>query len=251
MATKLHELLAVNGNQQQQADKTRTDLAVTFEKKEHLFGAKIISYLEDKEGAATVTESQSDIQTTVRKELNWLSPILAKSLDVAFQVAKANTGAKADVIIEGSDTPLLRDVPVTSLMELEKRGKEFRDLVLTIPTLDPAKGFSADPNKGAGIYAARPITAKRTKKVLKVLTLAQATDKHPAQAKEYTEDDPIGTITTLEWSSKITPAEKAAMLDRADQFIRAVKQARSRANDFTVDQTVKIGDAITGFVFGQ
>lgn len=248
---KLHELLAVNTNLGAQAAKTRTDLMATFKNKTHHFSEKQVSFQPFGEGQPPVVESQLDLQTTVRKELEWLAPFVYKAVDTAYQVAEANTQARADVILDDG-TVLLKNVPATSLLELEKRAKELHDFVSSIPTLDPAKGFAADPQRGDGIYRARDDHKKRTKKVTKVLTLAQATEKHPAQAQTYVEDEPIGDIVTLEWSGLLTVADKGDMLSRVEDFTRAVKQARSRANDLTVDtRDQKIGQRITDFIFGQ
>ena len=85
------------------------------------------------------------IQTTVQKELGWIKGHMAKALDASFQVAEANTKARADVVLEDdAGTVLLKDVPATALLELEKRAVEIQQLVASIPTLDPAKGFTPD-----------------------------------------------------------------------------------------------------------
>ena len=246
---KLHELLAVDGNLKSQADKTRTELMNTFEKKTHHFTEKTVTFKPFEEGADTVTESQLDIQTTVTKELKWLSDFLIKSLDVSYQVAEANTIARADVILDDGNI-LLSRVPATSLLELEKRMKELHDFVVAIPTLDPSKGFRPDPDRGSDIFKARQEDKTRTKKIQKPLTLAPATDKHPAQVQLVTEDIPVGTITTLEWSGLITVAAKGDMLYRVESLTRAIKQARSRANDSYVDTSAqKIGAELIGYVF--
>src|SRR5690348_10944471 len=107
--TKLHELLAAEGNLETQATKVRADLANTFEKKRHLFEEARVVFTPNTEGASSQTESQSDIQTTVKKELNWISPILAKALDASYQIAEANTLARADVVLDDdSETVLLK-----------------------------------------------------------------------------------------------------------------------------------------------
>ena len=69
---KLHELLAIESNLETQAAKVRADLANTFEKKRHLFEEKRLLFTPNTEGAQVVTEQQTDIQTTVQKELAWV-----------------------------------------------------------------------------------------------------------------------------------------------------------------------------------
>jgi hypothetical protein len=54
----------------------------------------------------------------------------------------------------------------------------------------------------------------------------------------------------LEWSSLITPALKADLLERSEALFRAITQARSRANDIEVDaKSHKIGKVLLGYVF--
>lgn len=248
---KLHELLAIDSNLEAQSTKCRNELSATFDKKRHLFGSKKITFTSTDEGAQPVTEEQSDIQSTVRKELEWLSGILAKSIDTSHLIAIANTSAKADIVTEDGVT-IAKDVPATSLLELEKRIAEIKAVINVVPTLDPAKGFSLDTSAGEGIFKAREVKKSRTKKKMTPVVLYAATKEHPAQVKEVTEDVAIGSILEQEWSSLITPADKANMLDRCEILLRATKKARSRANDFEIDATGnKIGASMLTYVVGK
>ena len=246
---RLHELLAVDGNLKAQADKTRAELTNTFEKKQHHFTEKTVSYKPYEEGALPTVESQLDLQTTVPKELKWISEFLIKSLDVSYQVAEANTVARADVVLEDGKT-LLSQIPATSLLELEKRAKELHDFVSAIPTLDPAKGFRLDPDRGSDVFKAREDRKTRTKKIQKHTVVVPPTKEHPAQVALVTEDVPVGDITTLEWSGLITVAAKGDMLSRVEMLTRAIKKARSRANEAEISATSnKIGADIINYVF--
>ncbi len=239
---KLHELLAVNSNLDGQVNKVVTDLTGVFTGKRHLFEEKTVTFQPLQEGAPAVPESRSDIQTTVAKELGLAFATVAKGIDLGYQIDTANTTAVADIVTEDGDV-LLKGAPATFLLQLEKRLAAVTNLIGAIPTLDPAKAFSADTNKGPGIYIAREVLKNRTKKVKKVLQAAPATDKHPAQVAVYDDDEVIGTIREQEWSSMVTPATKAALLDRCEILQRAVKKARSRAND---TEATQVGNKIGG-----
>jgi hypothetical protein len=119
---KLHELLATNNNLSGQAQKTRTDLQATFAGKRHLFEEKRVTFTPNDEGALPKTEAQSDIQSTVTDEVEWISKILDRSLDAAYNIDMANTHAKSDVVLE-DDAVVLKDAPATFLLQLEKRLK--------------------------------------------------------------------------------------------------------------------------------
>jgi hypothetical protein len=246
---KLHELLAAESTVKTQADKCRSDLLNTFEKKRHLFGEKVVTFLPNTDGAPAVTEEQSDLQTTVKTELKWIGDIWSKALDAAFQIAHSNMGARADVVLDDG-TVLLSAVPATALLELEKRAGEIHGLVSAIPTLDPAKGFKEDPDRGVGVYRARDDNRVRTKKITRPMVKYEATKEHPAQVDLVQEDVAIGTIRAQEWSGLITPGDKADMLARAEELRRALKTARSRANEAPA-ATETVGAKVFGFVFRQ
>lgn len=250
MPKRLHELLAVEGQLKGQAEASRKDLRNTFEKKRHLFEEKRVTYQPDGEGVAATVETQSDIQTGVVTELGWIAGIWTKALDASYAIASANRWATADVILDNG-TVLLREVPATALLELEKRAGEMQELLSAIPTLDPAKGFTLDTARGANIYQAREVRKKRTKKTFVPLVLAAATKEHPAQVKEGYEDLPVGTLVEQEWSSLLTPAQKGVLLERVEELRRAVKQARQRANDYPLsdDKLPRCGEALFGYVF--
>lgn len=247
-APTLHELLAVETHLENQANKTRTELAATFEKKRHLFEEKSVTFTPLAENARVETTIQSTIQTTVKEELDWLTPYLTKALDASLQVAEANTQARADIVLETGETIALA-VPATALLELEKRVAEVKTLVEAIPTLDPAKGFQSDVSHSKRAFKARDIRKPRTQKVKEVLVASPATEHHPAQTHVFDKDVVIGHTEEMEWSSLITPADKADLIGRVEIVSRAVRAARSRANNITVDQTKRIGGALLSYVF--
>lgn len=246
--TKLHELLAVESNLENQAAKCRSDLTATFEKKRHLFEEKRVTFTPAGEGTIPVTETQSDIQTNVNKELDWVQTHLVKALDASYQVAEANTVARADVVLEDdAQTVLLTGVPATALLELEKRVAEIAALITAVPTLDPAKGFVKDDSRN--LYRAREVNKTRTRKEKKVFIKYEATKEHPAQTELLDQDVNVGTIQEQEWSGLVTPAEKAELINRVEMVARAVRRARSRANDVEVDTKKKIGNRLLSYIF--
>jgi hypothetical protein len=250
--TKLHELLAVETSLENQANKVRTDLANTFEKKRHLFEEKRTVFYPLGEHEKPVTETQSDIQSTVAKELAWVQPFLTKALDASFQVADANTRAVADIVLDDEkETVLATNVPATALLELEKRCAEIHAFALAIPTLDPAKGFRPDEQRGAGFFQAREVNKNRTKKDVKVIVKYEATKEHPAQTELMPVDVVTGKIQEQEWSGLMTPSEKAEVISRVEMLSRAVRRARSRANEIEVNTRLKIGAPLLKFVFGN
>ncbi len=247
---KLHALLAIEGQLKGQAAKTRTDLKATLEKKRHLFEQKRVTFQPHEEGAAAVTETQSDIQSTIPQELAWIAGIWGKALDVSYQVAELNTQARADVVLDDGRI-LLKNVPATALLELEKRAGEIQDLIVAIPTLDPAKAFQPDEHAGKHVFVAREVKKQRTKKMQRPIVLYEATKEHPAQVQLLSEDVPIGWVTEQEWSGLISTTRKGELLERAEELRRAIRTARTRANDRALEptETPTCGAAIFAHVF--
>jgi len=247
---KLHELVAADRSIKGQAEKLRLELQSTFDKRRNLFAQKIITMTPLGEGLEVETREHTDIQSTVADEITWLlNTILIKNIDSGYAIDHFNKLAVADITMEDG-TVLAKDVPATALLQLEHRLKEVSELIKTIPTLDPAMGFVPDPSMGPNIYKAREIVKPSTKKEQHPLVMAEATKEHPAQVQLVTEDVKVGTIREQQWSSLITPAIKADLLERAENLFRVVTQARSRANEQPADvKTYKIGEALLKHIF--
>lgn len=239
MAKKLFELLVVEGQLKSQSKTLLNELATTFRSKRHLFEEKRVSFLSNDEsaGSTPVIEEQKDIQSTVNEELKWFTEQWTKALDVSYQVAEGNTKARGNVVLDNGQT-LLSDVPATALLELEKRAAELQELLSSIPTLDPAKSFQPDEQKGNGYYKAREVRKTRTKKVQEGIVLYPATEEHPAQTQLISVDKPVGTIIEQEWSGMITPARKADLLAKVEEVRRALKAALHRANAVEMPETL-------------
>lgn len=247
--SKLHELLAVEKDLHGQADACRADLKGTFEKKAHHFTKKVVTLKSLKDSVSDKVESQLNLETTVRKELKWIAEKLAKAIDLGHHIDIANITAASDVVLEDG-TILLKSVPTTSLLRLQHRVTEVRDLVHAIPTLDPAKNFVEDRSEGDDIYKADPAERRLGEKQFRFIVMVPPTDKHPAQVKELMEDVPISISLTQEWSSLLTVGGKGDMLDRVEDVLRAIKKARARANEMEIDvRQNKIGDAVLGYIF--
>lgn len=245
---KLHELLAIEGNYKAQYVKTRKDLAEAFSKKRHLFTGKLTTFVPNNPDLPSVTEETTELQTTVQKELEWVVDLWSRSIGASIGIALANTGTTASVEVEGN-LNFLSSLPPTALLDLEKRLNEIRAFAEQIPTLDPAKSFKPDLDKPGKVYVSADDVRIRTKKENKVLVLSPATKEHPAQTQLVTEDVPVGKIVTKEWSGMITPAEKSDILGRADILIRAVRAARSRANDTAATIATEQGVKILRYIF--
>ncbi len=60
----------------------------------------------------------------------------------------------------------------------------------------------------------------------------------------------MAKIEEEEWSSCLTIGQKAQLFENAENILRAIKKARSRANDFETNTDIRIGSVLTKAIFG-
>jgi len=242
---KLHEVIAVEEDRRGRARKIVQEATTTFKSKQGHFIEQIVRVKPIEEGTSESIEGHKTMDETVNKKLDYVGKTVSDYLDAFYQKEKTNTLAKSDVVLSDGTT-ILRDVPATALLGLERELNELRKLYDSIPTLEPGLVWNPVPDKGADIKVTES-SKVRTKKKFVPLVLAQATKEHPAQVKEGYEDLPVAEVVTTTYSSKYTPAEKSSILDRIDMLKTAVKSARMRANTAEADNT-KIGKTIFNFI---
>jgi hypothetical protein len=169
---------------------------------------------------------------------------LVELFDLAATRDYGNCVAKADIEVDGR--ALMKDVPVTHLLFLEKRLDDLMTFVRKLPTLDATENW--DFNAAQDLYATAPVQTARTKKIARALVLYEATKEHPAQVKEITEDVQAGTWSTIKYSSALPLQRRNEMLRRAEELSKAIKFAREKANSTEVTEQ-KVGRALLQYLF--
>jgi hypothetical protein len=193
-------------------------------------------------GEQRPSESQK-VQLRAADVLGQLAEELTRHWDLALWRDEGNTRARADVVVDGQT--LLRDVPATFLLFLEKQLHDWRTAVTKLPTLATDQSWIYDD--ATGLHRTEPVRSVSTKKVLRNHVLAKATDKHPEQVKTYEEDVPVGDWTTVRLSGALTVPQQRALVERLDTLADAVKTAREQANLVEVDE-VRAGEALFGYL---
>lgn len=244
---KLHEVLAVEGTVVAAADQLVKDTSDKFGK-DHFFTAEVKTLKMLTDSPANLAEeiaarSERALTTTVRETLEFMFQVWERAEDVLFQKNLTNTTAFGDIEYRGK--VIATGVPVDELMGLEARLGKLRNQVLVrMPTLDASKVWAQDVNERPGVFVAPAEVTTKTSKTMYPVVLAPATDKHPAQVKEATKDEVVGTFQIIRRSGAATAVQKSEMLLAIDDLIAAIKQARMRANNVDVKPS-KIAKAIT------
>lgn len=248
---KLHEVLAAEKTVIAARTKLLEETRNKFSKPENFFSghATTLKSTEDTTGKPQLLameregSSQKAVPTNVKDTMEYFLKFWGKAEDLLYQKNLSNQSANADVYFRGA--VLLENVPIDELMGLETRLTELRGLFTLIPTRDASKEWVPDENKGAGFYKTpAPDVSSKTAKTIDFITLAPATDKHPAQVKEFSKDIIVGSIEKVYFTGAATAAQKAELLDVTDELIVEVRQARQRANAIDA-QTGTIADKIS------
>jgi len=183
------------------------------------------------------------LQIRVQEVLDGVVGPLTRLLDLTATLDAGNQIATANVVVDGET--ILADVPVTTLLTLEKKLVDFNTFVSSLPVLDASETWHWDPAVEA--FRTEPSKKTRTKKIPRNHEKAPATDKHPAQVEVYYEDTVVGDWSTTLSSGAITEARRRELVAQVAKLQAAVKVAREQAN-MTEVADVKIGAAIFDFL---
>lgn len=252
--TKLHEILAVEGTKEGYFKNAIPEMVNLFKNKASHFNGfqRTLELFGEETPEKTAYEAaESEFQqltTSVPEELdNYLNKVVGDYLDVSYSKDEANTRAFADIIIDGN--VLLTKVPATTLLGLENKLKQLRQVYEMIPTLQPGTNWVKAPDLGKFVWRdSNPEVRTKTKKSFDFKVLVPATDKHPAQIEKWDTTESIGVFTKDRWTAMLSVYEKSELLGRFDKLMSAVKQARQRANEVEIDLTKSIGSKIFDYL---
>ena len=243
--TKLHSIIAIEKTAKSEGEKAITAAYQTIQKEPVLSGISRTYQPRDDDGDVLPPES-TKVQFSVEDAFASVAAGMERLFDITLTKDFGNCSAMANVVVDGK--VLLKDVPATYLLFLEKKLVDMKTLVSKAPVLDPANNWSEDATQSAGVWASDEVKTTKTKKIPRNHVKAPATDRHPAQVDVYYEDVIVGDWTTKKFSGAITPARKAELLRRVNTLSDAVKIAREEANSAEVTGR-KAGSEIFGYLF--
>lgn len=239
---KLHQLLALHKQAFSNGEGALTRAYQDSQKAALLAGVTKTYEPVDDNGQRLPSEG-TKLQLRVPVLLRTAVPALVRQFDVQATVDAGNQLAKANVVVDG--VTILFNVPVETLLFIEKKLNTLVEVIGKLPTLDEAEDWDDAGDKLS--FKSKPLEKTRTDKVPERFEKAAATEKHPAQVEILYLDKVVGTWTTVKFSGGIRASRKADLLVRLDKLREAVKIARSEANSTEVDDQ-KIGQAVFDFL---
>lgn len=255
---KQHELLAFESDVNNKAN-------LVFNETLKLFGTSdkfdefTKTYQAYEDGDKDIPEtSQKKMTTTVKSRIKYTAQALTKSINTLISKEKTNQVAKADIVVyddEGNvEATLATNVPVSALLQLEKRLTDIRRAYATIPTVSTEVHWTSGVNMdGEECYAQAEIKTVRTR--TDVITESfnpnpTADIKFKLEPRDKKVTTPVGEYTTVNKTGRVTPKDKADILERFDKVLAAVKIARSKANAVDVIEEKDVGREVFKFING-
>ena len=203
------------------------------------------SYTPKDEDGEQLPPEATSVQVKVKQVLLDVQSHMTTLFDTVATKDFANCHAKADITVDGN--VLMKAVPATYILFLEKQLAELLAFVKRVPMLDASEVWHYDANQDC--YATPPVETIRSKKVMQRLIAAEATKEHPAQVHLYQEDVPAGRWKTIKFSGAIPASELNAMIARIEKLQQAVKFAREEANRAEV-KVQTAGEPLLTYIFG-
>lgn len=243
--TRLNQIIAIEKGTKARTTRDLTDAHHALQKQALLNGISRTYQPDDEMGEKFPSET-SRVQVRAKDLMKRTQEVLSELFDVTATKDETNCNARADVVIDGKK--ILSQVPVTSLLFLEKQLVDIHTFVKKLPVLDPADTWHFDAS--ADCFATDPSFTVKTKKVPRNHVKAEATDKHPAQVEMYHEDIRVGQWRQIKFSGALPQKDVNELLVRVENLQKAVKFAREEANNAEV-KNVSVGKEVFGYLFAQ
>ena len=241
MATKLHEIIAVESDRKKTLQRIAVETAHTLSAKKQHFTGHSRKYEPLVDTSGTFDDEESYVVTSVPEKLKHFEKAAISALDVILSKEKSNAKAVADIIIKNNDDQepivIAEAVPVQALVQFENQLIAIRDSIYNnIPTLDPKNNWYPDEARGVGYWKTLETRKRKTNKEEAFVVVTEATKEHKAQYEKVTKDVQVGNWVETSFSGMVSPAYKSDVLERVGNLIEAVKKARARANQIDAEK---------------
>lgn len=241
---RLNQIIAIEKGVKSQSMRELTDIHQMLQKPALLAGISRTYRPKDEEGEdypPEATKVQIKAEEAIRKTIE----VMSQLFDVTATKDWSNGKAMADVVVDGQT--LVKDVPVTYLLFLEKQLVDLHTFIKKLPTLDAAETWVFDQPSDS--WATEPMQTVKTKKIPRNHVKAEATEHHPAQVEVYYEDVVVGYWRTVKFSGALPARRVNELLERVEKLQKAVKFAREEANNTEVEDQ-KVAKPIFDYLFG-
>lgn len=245
MTKYLGQVVAIEADVRKAAKRKLTDAYHALDKPALLEGIRG-EYAPAVDGGEQLPGEELRVQATVEEMIAATRDVLANLFDVTAARDFTNSAgdAKADIVV-GEQT-LVEDAPVPYILWLDRQLDDLQTFTERIPTHSPATTWELA--EARGVYKSAPVKTSRQVQQHKVVTLAEATQHHQAQAQIVAEQVTAGTWTRIKYSGGVPVSRREEILRRIATLRASLHAAREQANRVqAVEPTV--GARVLGYLF--
>lgn len=229
-AKKLNQILAVEKTVKAKREDQFTALYQNVQKPELSIGLSR-TYQPKNEDGEKLPPERKVVQVKVDDICRQIVELNKEIFNITAAKDVTNCSALADITVDGE--VILKGVPATHLLWVEKRLLQLQEFIAKLPTLPQDTVWKFD--EGQSLYRSDPVESIKTKKLEDMVVIPGTLSKeHPAQLWKKTEDVTVGTWTTTHLSGAIPVDRKKLLLERVEKFMKATKEAREEANQTPV-----------------
>lgn len=243
--TKLNQIIAVEKGIKAQTARAITDAYHKFQKVQ-LFGGLSRTYRPKDEDGELLPGESVKVQLRAEEILREGAQAFIQLFDIVLTKDQANREATAPIVV--GEYTIAVDVPVSTLLFLEKQLADVQTMLGKIPVLDPAETWHYDAT--ADCWRAEDVQTARTKKIPRNHIKSEATDRHPAQVEIFTEDVVVGLWTKTTFSGAMPASRVRELSERVTALQTAVKYAREAANSIDITQQ-RMGEGIFTYILNR
>lgn len=224
---KLHQILALSKTRLGEAKK-RGDEIYHLIQKHQLANGGYGNYTPKRDDVdAPQPPERQRVQVNVEKALKAYARTQIPAWDIVFTKDQANTQAAGTVVVDG--VVIWANVPVSTLIFLEKQLTDLHTVISKAPTLDPAENWR-DELDSEDNHQTVPTETIKTKRESDWKVIVNPTDHFPADVREVHSDVAAGTWSRVKLSGALPAVRKEQLLARVTKWREAVKLAREEAN---------------------
>ena len=218
------------------------------------------SYTPFEEGDKDIPEKDEKLMvTTVDERIAYTSKSIVNQINILASKEKTNQIAKANIVIKDDEGKVVEtiaeDVPVSALLQLEKKMQEYRKIYEAMPTFNTEKHWIKGTNTlGVECYIIKDNEKKIRTRTETTTTMVdqnpiKGSDKYPLIPEKVQITKPVGEYETVVKTGKISPKQKADTINRLDKVIKAIKFARTEANSVEVVE-MNFGKTLVDYING-
>ena len=163
---KLNQIVALVAGKKTRLEKEYGELNKTLQKQD-LFNGLTRTYRTIEDKGEKLPPETKHIVKSVDEVIDQARNVLTDIFDAVVTQETGNCNAKADITV--GNTVVLKDVPVTVLLYLEKQLNDLNTFVSNAPVLDASEQWTK--NESTGHYTTAEVETHRTKKVQKPIVL--------------------------------------------------------------------------------